>query len=147
MATALFVAVLLVVIGIVQGVIWFSIIRALRRLTTKLGHELRGTPIVRGPERVHYQGATGSGPYPRARGFVAVALTRDRLVVRRLAVRGFDVPLREIKQVSQQLRWNGRYRNGKAHVVIETRGGAFAIQPADPGAWIAAVEETLPPRA
>ncbi len=145
MATALFVAILLAVIGVVQGVIWFSVMRALRRLTTKLGDELRGTPIVLGPERVHYQGATG-GPYPRARGFVAVALTRDRLVVRRLAVRGFEVPLREILQVSQQLRWNGHYRNGKAHAVIETHRGSFAIQPSDPDAWIAAVEETLPPR-
>ena len=145
MGTALFVAMLLVVIGIVQVVIWFAVIRALRRLTTKVGDELRGTQIVRGPERVHYQGATG-GAYPRARGFVAVALTRDRLVVRRLAVRGFDVPLREIMQVSQQLRWNGHYRNGRPHVVIETHRGAFAIQPADPDAWTAAMEETPPPR-
>lgn len=146
MVTALFVAVLLAVIGVVQGLIWFSVIRALRRLTTKLGDELRGTSVLLGPERVHYQGATG-GPYPRARGFVAVALTPDRLVVRRLAVRGFDVPLREIEQVSQQLRWNGHYRDGKAHVVIETHLGAFAIQPADPDGWTAALEEALPPRA
>ena len=85
MATALFVAMLLAVIGVVQGVIWFSVMRALRRLTTKLGDELRGTPIVLGPERVHYQGATG-GPYPRARGFVAVALTRDGSSTRSTAV-------------------------------------------------------------
>lgn len=145
MDTALLVAMLLVVIGVVQSVIWFSVIHALRRLTTKLGDELRGTQILLGPERVHYQGAT-DGPYPRARGFVAVALTGDRLVVHRLAVRGFEVPLREIERVSQQLRWNGHYRNGKAHVAIETDRGAFAIQPADPDTWIAALEATLPRR-
>jgi len=144
MDTALFVATLLAVIGVIQGLIWFSVIRALRRLTTRLGEELRGTPILIDPERVHYQGATG-GHYPRARGFVAVALTHDRLAVRRLAVRGFDVPLREVKRVSQQLRWNGHYRDGKAHVVIETDRGEFAFQPMDPDAWVAAARRTLPP--
>lgn len=146
MTTALFIAMLLAVIGVVQGLIWFLVIRALRRLTTRLGEELRGTPIVLGPERVHYQGATGDH-YPRARGFVAVALTHDRLAVRRLAVRGFDVPLREVTRVSQQLRWNGHYRDGKVHVVIETPCGEFAFQPTHPDAWISAVERTLPPGA
>lgn len=140
----MFVIGLLAVIGLVQGVIWFFILRALRGLTTKLGAELRGTAVILGPERVHYQGATG-GHFPRARGFVAVALTHDRLVLRRLAVHGFEVLLREINGVRQQVRWNGHYRNGKAHVVIETDRGEFAIQPADPAAWMAALQDALPP--
>ena len=143
MGTAAFVALLLAVIAVVQGVVWFFVVRALRQLTTKLSVELRGMQVTLGPERVHYQGATG-GNYPRTRGFVAASLTADRLVVRRLASRGFDVPLRDITRVSQSVRWNGHYRNGKAHVVIETQQGEFAIQPANPDAWTAAIEATLP---
>jgi hypothetical protein len=143
MGTALFVGLLLAVIAVIQGIVWFFVLRALRQLTTKLSDELHGTPVVLGPERVHYQGTTG-GNYPRARGFIAAALTHDRLVVRRLASRGFDVPVRDITGVSQQVRWRGHYRNGKPHVVIQTNRGEFAIQPTNPDAWLTAIEATLP---
>lgn len=138
MKTALFVIGLLLLIALIQGLIWFLVLRALRRLVERLRDELRGKRIVCGPERLAYDGGTG-GHYPRVRGLVAAAITDDRLLIRRILGKGFDVPIRDITRVRQQESWNGRRRVGKLYVTVQTERGEFGVVPRDPSAWTAAL--------
>ena len=111
----------------------------IRTLIEALGAELdaSGERTLVAPEAALYGGATG--PYPRARGNVVVALTNRRVIVRRLVGAGFEIARDDVVSAREAASFHGRTRSASVVVVTTRAGGEIGLLVREPRAWVAAL--------
>jgi hypothetical protein len=131
---------ILVVVAGINLAVWLPIVRRLHRMPDELRRELEaaGEPIVRGPERASYRGATAM--YGTVAGIGIVALTEKRLLMRKAIGKPVEIARGDIVGVRTD-KWFRRSRvGGREHVIVKTASGAevgfFFV---DEAAWVAAL--------
>lgn len=94
--------------------------------------------VVLGPVLGAYQGATG-GQFTRVRGMAVLAVTTDAILVRRLVGDPFDVPLATLRGVREDKWFDGGYRSGRLHLIVQLEGAEVALMVEEHAAWMEAL--------
>jgi hypothetical protein len=141
---AVFVLALLALIGLINLAVWGLVIRWWRRSEARLyqdvvedlrSAEARGERLLRGPELGVFRGTTVPG-YPSVKGNCILALTDQRLLVRRIVGRPFEVPDTQIRGVRQDAVFLSSSRVGHTHVIIELDRGEIGLFVGDNQGWV-----------
>ena len=145
--------IVLLVVGIiaanvlVQGTVWFLIIRGWRKKAGRLAADLEGEmalsgeSFVRAPVRVRYAAVTGG------RAMALAALTGKRLVV--MPFRGPVITFARdggIASVRSERWYRSSAQGGRMHVVLQLRHGeefAFSVPAADAPGWVNDIQRAL----
>jgi hypothetical protein len=140
-AILLLIGIFVVVIG-GQGLVWLLIFRRARKLPERLRAELSasGEQLLKGPDRGWYRGGTGG--FTRVRGMAAIALTRSRLIFRKVIGRAIEVPVEQIVGLREDKWFLTQYRSGRIHMIVKTLGGdevGFMVDDVD--GWRAALQQ------
>jgi hypothetical protein len=112
-----------------------------RTARAQLAEELAAEPALRGPESAVYRGSTGG--YSNVSGNGQFALTRNRLIFRKIVGKGVDIPLRSVSGVSKAKVFNKSVRGGSEHLVVHTHTGDVGYLVVDTDAWVAAIEAAI----
>jgi hypothetical protein len=148
---ALMVVSILVGVALVQGVVWFFVIRATNARRAALTMELEGAianggdVVRRGPTTGRYSGATG-GPFSRVRGSAVLALTDRRLFIHTLRGPRIVIERGQITNVRPEAWFGSARRAGWTHVVLTMREGGevgIGVTNGEVEAWIADVRAAL----
>jgi hypothetical protein len=132
--------------ALIQGLVWYFILRWMRGRRTEAIRELAAAieseAVIRPPEAGRYRGATAPG-YPFVKNSGVIALTDKRLVFRTLTRAMIEIPLPAITGVRESKGFNSAMVAGRTHLVVGTHAGEIAFFVADNSAWIAAVNRSV----
>ena len=144
MSTTVFVVLLVVGILVAVGaliaipLLWW-LPRRSEAAAAQFGAELAGEPMVRGPEKGSYRGATAPG-YPTVKNAGFIALTARRLVFRTLTGTTIEVPVAEITGVREATAFKGSVVGGQTHLIVDTAAGEIAFYVfSGNAAWVTAL--------
>src|SRR4051794_29597127 len=125
-----------------QALLWTVIVRPLRRRARRaadgLAAELANEPPLCSEHGV-YRG--GTGEFSGVAGNALIALTRRRLLVRKLVGRDEEVAVSDITGVREAKVFRGAVRGGHTHVVVSTKRGELAFFVSDNAVWLDAIRQ------
>lgn len=141
--TTLHVVLLVGGILLFNGLIWFVVLRLVKKATLasieKLKAELAASSEapVRGPEPAAFRGSS----HTVVKGAGVAALTGRRLIFRPLVGTPIEVARDQITALREDKWFLGSYTGGRLHTILKLKDGTevgFFFE--DPAAWIAALK-------
>jgi hypothetical protein len=148
MRVPLTVILILKIFGI-NAAIWAIVIPLIKRSYARASKHLQadlsvsGENVLISPVNAYYHGRTDKFDIT---GGSAVALTDKRLVIRKLTSEVIEIPTSDIVSVRTAKWFNGKYRNGRYHVIVKTTENIeFGFQTPNYTAWVNALEHLIKP--
>ena len=138
--------VILIVLGI-NGVVWTLVLAGLKRKSKALTESINascattGECLVIGPERATYNIMKGIAS---VKTMGVIALTNRRLIFKGPMGMNADIPFEQIADQSQNVWFNGNYRNGGEWLILKLKDGqevAFMVR--DIQQWIDAIQSGM----
>jgi hypothetical protein len=139
---------ILALVATINVAVWIPILRRVRRLEPELRAELErtGERVVRGPERASYCGATDH--YSGVQGLGVIALTDQRLVLRKALGKPVDLPVGAIVGAREAARFLRSASAGRTHLVVQLDDGTeVGYYVSDHAGWLATLRALAAARA
>ncbi len=141
-----FKVVLIVLVG--NAVVWTLVLACLKRKARLLTEAIHtesattGETIVIGPERGYYNYMKGIASVKTSG---VIALTNKRLIFRGPAnMMNTDIPFDQIADLSQNLWFQGNYRNGNEFIILKLKNDhEVAFQVNDTRRWAEAIQSSM----
>ncbi len=113
-----------VVIAAIPAAAFLWSIRHMRRQGANLVKEIgeSGEAILAGPERGLYQTAPGGIVSLKTEGMAA--LTDKRIIFRPPLGKDIEIPISQIKSISENQWFQGNYRSGRNYLILDLESGS-----------------------
>lgn len=120
------IALLVLVILLINGFVWYLIIRRIRNQKDELQKQLiaSGANIIIGPETGTYRGSTKR--FGNVKSLGTIALTGSILIFRKPFGSDIQIPVEEIAEITKNVFFLHSYHSGREHLILKLKDGTIA---------------------